>query len=147
MGSKISCFDDQYIHTVQDTSTRRSWTDDELTVFLANEKYLQEDQKHAKENPVRRLLFNLKFQNPSSLGTKISKLQLNSDGSALTKTKSEKSLKKCHSRIYSSNAVEPGINVIDRIQKFSSYCSTNINSLSTSRCVSPLSKNKSPIIE
>ena len=46
-----------------------------------------------------------------------------------------------YSRIYSSNIDENSVNIIKDLHKSSSLCSTNFNSKSNSRDISPISRN------
>ena len=155
MGLNISCFDNQRIPTVQDTGMGRSYTDDELTVFLANasfifdgQKSLRDTQRTLREAQVRVMLTNLIIPDSGSLETDSTpKLQPTSYGSPLPQSKCAESPRKPQTRIFSSNAIKSSINIIERIHKNPSHCSTNVNSKSTSRCVSPISKTKSTIIE
>ena len=142
MGLRLSCIENEHLFTLSD-SIGKTITDEEITEFLANSAGLSES--HGKSEKTKNT--QLEIKNIEKLKIEfIPKYYNRSAQGSPTKgplTGNNKNLR----RIFSSNATQGSVNIIEKIIKSHSICSTNANSSATSRCVSPNAKPKPMLID
>jgi hypothetical protein len=146
MGTRFSCLDNTRLPTIPD-SIVKTCTDGELTEFLANARSVLREEKNNSKEPG--FVFFSGMIPKSTEAKKNTKIKF--EDNATRPSDGEKYYKRINSplqkrrssfakpnRIYSSNVTESSFNIIDRINSSHSICSTNVNSSSNSRCVSPI---------
>lgn len=157
MGTDLSCFNTNRLVTLPDSNLERSLTDDEKTEFLANKNsiFLEGLLKNPMKDPdyitnctnlLNKIVYSVKTE-PELKKDYIRPLSgctMNSFSPDKI-TQSSPCLKK--NRIYSSNISDKSVNIINTLNKSTSACSTNLNSKSNSRCVSPLIKARLSLID
>jgi hypothetical protein len=146
MGLRVSCLDNNRQATVNET-IERTYTDDELTVFLANSSFIYpEEVKNVRPNPFPAMK---KLEIPKTTYCD----EKNKPKCELSTTLSphpDSALEKKNfnaNRIYSSNALENGRNIIETLNPVYSGYSTKVNSKMPSRCMSPSIRSKNTLIE
>ena len=147
MGLHASCLDSNRLLTIPE-SIEKTYTNDELTEFLANSSFLfPEEVKCIRQMPLQSLK-NFEIQ-PHLLYKSVykKKIELSTTVSPVADKGIESKKLNRNNRIYSSNAFEYGINIIETINPSHSYYSTNANSKMTSRSVSPLIRSRNTLME
>ena len=153
MGTDLSCFNTTRLQTLPESNLDKSLTDDEKTEFLANTNsiFLEGILKKKTQDPdstlnLPNLLYNPSYHIntlPAPKSNNLTPLS-NLTSTSLSPEKLPQSspcLKK--TRIYSSNlSLTKSINLINTLDKSTSACSSNLNSKSNSRCVSPFTKSR-----
>lgn len=157
MGSELSCFNNSRQVTLSESQLERSVTDDEKTEFLANansiflEEILSGKEKSTGHSENRLIKHNKVITNVKTepVPNRISILP--PPCSTLDNLSPEKSTQSSPSliknRIFSSNISLKSVNIIETLNKSTSACSSNFNSRSNSRCVSPLIKGRFALID
>ncbi|OMJ82193.1 hypothetical protein SteCoe_17146 [Stentor coeruleus] len=133
---------------MQDSNIEKTNSDGERTEFLANARFLFPEEKKVKKEKHYENVSKTTMPKPINnitMSTQSFEL-LSSATPILEKINDKKSLIR-HERIYSSNMNFKGVNIIEKMKKSQSLCSTNVNSRIASRCVSPHAKIKSAYIE
>jgi hypothetical protein len=140
MGSNFSCLDAYHPSYTLENTILKTNTDGEMTEFLANSGFLLEEYDKIIKSRIKPEI--------KITPRKMSSYETESTPKFVSSLSSSPVLRKCKNsnyphRIFSSNVKQRSVNIINAIQSSRSICSTNVNSRSTSRCVSPLAKLKS----
>lgn len=148
MGLHISCLDGNRLTTIQDSNIEKTYSDGERTEFLANVSFLFPEEKRLKKENESKKIVRIEIPKPiqtSTINTPSFEIY-SSNTPSPEKIDDRKSISK-QGRIYSSNVSLNSVNIIEKINQSHSLCSTNVNSRTTSRCVSPLMRFKTTLIE
>ena len=145
MGIAQSCCDENRLLTIPDVHTIKFSTDGELTEFVANKNFFTNDCHKQQRSLISKTAYTENQQSLFNLDANPS-FKRTSFGSQVTDHEYSFSSSKHYQRIYSSNAHNNSVNLIEIVHKSVSLCSTNANSKNNSRCVSPISKSKYTLI-
>ena len=139
MGIEASCCDWNRLITFPDSNTIKLSTDEEITEFMANNAFFS-SEFNTLQQPSKNEIFCIKNQQkPTAFLETIHSYKKTSLESQAPEYSPSYPL--YYSRIYSSNIDENSVNIIKDLHKSSSLCSTNFNSKSNSRDISPISRN------
>ena len=148
MGMDISCLNSSHLPTVTESNINNTFTDGEQTEFLANASsfYLEEVYKNNSQKSKHTL---------SVITEPYPKLNSSSSTPVFTFIQSTPSPGKQgnpqppipKTRIYSSNLSMKSVNIIEKLNQSGSACTTNFESKTNSRCVSPLFRTRSALID
>lgn len=157
MGLELSCFNNSRLVTLSESHLERSITDDEKTEFLANansiflEEILSNREKSTSISDTKLINHNKTVSNvktepdPKRISIIPPSCCTLDNLSPEKSTQFSPSLKK--NRIFSSNISLKSVNIIQTLNKSTSASSSNFNSRSNSRCVSPLIKGRYALID
>lgn len=148
MGLHVSCLDNNRMATIQDSGIDKTYSDGEMTEFLANASFLFPEEKKIKKESHLRKMVKLEIPKPQVTSTiSTPKYEVYSTATPSPEKSDERKGPSRQNRIFSSNVSLQSVNIIEKISQSQSLCSTNVNSRTTSRCVSPLMRVKTTIIE
>ncbi|OMJ94050.1 hypothetical protein SteCoe_2820 [Stentor coeruleus] len=148
MGLHVSCLDNNRMATIQDSGIDKTYSDGEMTEFLANASFLFPEEKKIKKESNLRKMVKLEIPKPQMLSTISSpKYEVYTTSTPSPEKNDERKGLSRQSRIFSSNVSLQSVNIIEKIGQSQSLCSTNVNSRTNSRCVSPLMRIRTTIIE
>ena len=145
---QVACCDTNRLSTSNDVAGVKIYTDGEMTEFVANLHYLFPEYDSDKKEATIKKSGKLQINGLRSLETDCTPNMKEPGSYSPFEQKLSKDLSNQKStRIFSSNVSEKSVNLIEKICKGNSICSTNVNSKNNSRCDSPIIRARSSLME
>ena len=145
---QVTCCDSNRVSTNCDVPAGRLCTDSEVTEFAANFSHLFAEFKAGRKENTLKKLKKIELNGSGSVETDYTPNAVGNPRYSMSPQKVCKEARQSTvNRIFSSNASVKSINLIEKINKTQSLCSTNVNSISNSRCVSPITKVRTTLME
>ena len=144
---QVTCCDSNRLSTNYDVPAVRLCTDSEVTEFAASFSHVFSELKSGRKENTLKKLSKQELNGSGSMETDYTPNTVGNPCFSFSPQKLSKDSRPTVNRIFSSNASVKSINLIEKINKPQSLCSTNVNSISNSRCVSPISKVRTTLME